>query len=195
MLILLRTILAMLLMFFVPGYLIVMAVFPRRGELDKDFDKLYRLALAVGLSIVIFILLGFFLNQFGENSDTGMGYFTTGNIILCLVGVSAFFFALGWWRGAYPKLGEYHPALIRNPPPDPRSLLGIRIRDKKKAFRYRRLADKKYAVIDLIDDYEEKERVHSGEQEKYYREKRLALQKELKNIEAEMYDIEESEGV
>jgi uncharacterized membrane protein len=49
---------AVLLVFFVPGYLFVAAVFPK----DGDLKWVERLALSLGLSIVIVPLLGLFLN-------------------------------------------------------------------------------------------------------------------------------------
>jgi uncharacterized membrane protein len=58
-----RIILAMILLFFLPGILLVQAVFPRKGELDPEFDWLYRLGIGIGLSIVLTILVGFGLNS------------------------------------------------------------------------------------------------------------------------------------
>ena len=39
----LRIIFALFLLFFLPGYMLVQALFPRKGELDQDFDWLYRI--------------------------------------------------------------------------------------------------------------------------------------------------------
>ena len=38
----LRVIAGMLLVLFLPGYTLIQAMFPRRGELDEEFDTLYR---------------------------------------------------------------------------------------------------------------------------------------------------------
>ncbi len=171
----------------------VQALFPRKGELDREFDTLYRISIAIGLSIVITILTGFALNFLGPNPDTGIGYFTTGYIVLTLLSISFSFFLIGWLRGAFPILGKWHPVLIRNPPPDPRSLVGLEIRDRKKAFHHRLMVNEKFQLLDAIEDMEKKEAMHSGEMQTYYRKKQLDLQKKLKDLEAQIWEMENSE--
>lgn len=191
----LRAVIALLLIFFLPGFFLVQAIFPRKRELDKDFDLLYRGALGIGLSIVITILLGFVLNAFGVNPETQMGYFSSTYIALGLILLTLLFFFIGWWRGAYLFMGKWHPALIRLPPRDPRSLVGIVIRDKKNAFKHQMLAEGKFRILDEIEYLEKNEESHTGEKESYYREKRLKLQKELKELELEMIGIEQTEVI
>ena len=38
----LQVVFGLLLVMFIPGYTLVQLMFPRRGELDDEFDKLYR---------------------------------------------------------------------------------------------------------------------------------------------------------
>ena len=100
--------------FFLPGYTLVGLLFPRRGELDPEYDIVYRIALGMGLSIVIAIIVGFMLNAISTEEQ---GYVSAGPLWASLVSVTAVFFAGGWWRGAYPWLGMVHPSLYRPPPP------------------------------------------------------------------------------
>ncbi len=102
----LRIIGAILLIFFLPGFMFINALFPLKNELDEEDDMLYRIVLGMALSIVLSILVGFFLNSLGINPDTGKGYFDTPYILAGLVTVTVVFFVIGYLRGAYPRLGR-----------------------------------------------------------------------------------------
>ena len=52
---------AVLLMFFLPGFMLVQVLFPRKNELDEECHLMFRMILGVGLSIVITVLDGFVL--------------------------------------------------------------------------------------------------------------------------------------
>ncbi len=192
---LLRAILALLLIFFIPGFITANAIFPRKGELDIKLDMLYRAALGIGLSIVITILTGFFLNALGPDPDTGIGYFTTWYIILSLSLVSIITFGIGWWRGAYQFMGNWHPKLIRPVPQDPRSLTGPMFGNREKGFEHRQLVEKKFKAIDKINELEKKEDMHDGETADYYREKISGTKKTLREIEARLIELEQEEEV
>jgi hypothetical protein len=99
--------------FFLPGYTLVAALFPRKGELDPEYDIVYRIALGMGLSIVIAIIVGFALNAISTEVN---GYVSAGPLWISLISVTAFFFAAGWFRGAYPWMGAVHQTLYRDPP-------------------------------------------------------------------------------
>ena len=64
----LRVIFGLLLVLFIPGYLLIAIMFPRTGELDEEFDGLYRITLGMAMSICIVILVGFILG------NPGLGY-------------------------------------------------------------------------------------------------------------------------
>ena len=49
---------ALLLLFFLPGWTLVNLLFPRKGELDREYDLLYRLTLGIVMSVVVTILYG-----------------------------------------------------------------------------------------------------------------------------------------
>jgi hypothetical protein len=105
----LRVIIAIFFIFFIPGFFLVQALFPRRNELDEEYDVLYRIILGIVLSIVITTLDGFILSSLGINPSTGKGYWDTPYIFGSLVGISAVLFIIGWYRGAYPLLGRRLP--------------------------------------------------------------------------------------
>jgi hypothetical protein len=90
----------------IPGFTLIQALFPRRNELDEEYDFLYRIILGITLSIVITTLDGFILGSFGINPNTGKGYWDTPYIFGSLIGISLVLFVIGWYRGAYPLLGR-----------------------------------------------------------------------------------------
>jgi hypothetical protein len=95
---------AMLLMFFLPGFMLVQALFPRKKELDEEYDLLLRIVLGVGMSIVITALDGFVLGSLGVNPDTDKGYWEPFYITLSLASITVILFAIGLYRGGYPFL-------------------------------------------------------------------------------------------
>ena len=98
--------------FFLPGYTMVTMLFPRKGELDPEYDLLYRTTLGMGLSIVLAIMAGFGLNAISSEEH---GYVTAGPLLGVLLLATGLFFLVGWYRGAYPWLGLLHPSLYRAP--------------------------------------------------------------------------------
>src|SRR2546423_10314621 len=138
-----RVIGALVLLFFVPGYLLSNALYPRKGELDREYDGLYRLALGIVLSIAVTVFWSFLLNSFGVNGSTGLGYVVGPNIAGGLIGLSAAFFGLGWWRGAYPWMARLHPALARVPKPGPGELLTAEERDHRVRLKLQELAEER----------------------------------------------------
>jgi hypothetical protein len=186
----LRIIGALLLLFFIPGFLMVQAMFPRKGELDVDFDWLYRFTLGIGLSIVLTILVCFGLNALGVNPETGMGYVTTVPITLALVVISLAFFGVGWFRGAFPIMGRLHPSLIRFPPRDPKLEDIPYLADKEKRYKHQWLEERRFSLIREIDNAERLIEVHANRQRDYYikrKEERLA---ELREVEDQIKEIE-----
>ena len=160
---LIRLALALLLIFVIPGVAIINLIFPRKGALDEELDNLYRLALGMGMSMVVTIFTGFFLNYFGVNPETGMGYLSGPYIALVLIIVSLLAFIGGWWRGAYQFMGHWHPKLIRPAPLDHQSLTGPLFKDKELGFKYNNLLKENYTLIDRITELEKDEERHGGE--------------------------------
>ena len=108
----LNTIVAFLLTFILPGYTLVNAVFPSKGEFDDDFDLIYRITFGIGMSVVITILVGFSLG-IAPLINLGSGYFNYLNVLITLSSLTVIFFVVCWWRGAYRWMGIIHPKLER----------------------------------------------------------------------------------
>src|SRR2546422_7276461 len=141
-----RVIGALVLLFFLPGFLLINALYPRKGELDREYDALYRLTLGIVLSIAVTVFWSFFLNSLGINVATDLGYVVGPNIAGGLIGLSIAFFALGWWRGAYPWMARVHPSLARVPKPGPGELLTEDERDHRVRLKLQPLAEKREAL-------------------------------------------------
>jgi hypothetical protein len=185
----LRIIAGLLLIFFIPGLTVVQALFPRKGELDVEFDPLYRVTLAIGLSIVVTILAGFALNSLGINPQTGMGYFTAPYITLSLVLISMVLFIVGWYRGAYPFLEKLHPALLRLPKLEAESVLP---KGKKAVvLQLQTLSKEREDLRRTIKDCERKIKLQSGSMKEHYRRKKSEAQEKLKDIDERLSGLQE----
>ena len=98
-----RVVAGLLLVLFLPGYTLIQAMFPRRGELDEEFDTLYWVTLGMAMSICVVILIGFVLGNpslgsapdWGGWSDGDKGYFQTSFITVSLTTVTLLFFGIG----------------------------------------------------------------------------------------------------
>ncbi|TLZ74787.1 MAG: DUF1616 domain-containing protein [Methanobacteriota archaeon] len=187
----LRVIGALVLLFFLPGWLLINALYPRRGELDREYDALYRLTLGIVLSIAVTVFWSFFLNSLGVNPTTDLGDVNAPNIAGGLIGLSALFFALGWWRGAYPWMARLHPALARVPKPGPGELLTEEERDHRIRLKLQGLAERRESLRRAIKDAERRMRLQSADAREHYEERRERSRAELKEVEAELKQLEE----
>jgi len=185
-----RVIGALVLLFFLPGYLLINALYPRKGELDREYDTLYRLTLGFVLSIAVTVFWAFFLNSLGVNAS-GFGDVTAPNIAAGLIGLSVVFFVLGWWRGAYPWMVRVHPSLARLPKPGPGELLTEEGRDHRVRIKLQELAERREALRRSIKDAERRMRLQSTEAKSYYETVRDKSRAELKTLEAELRKLEE----
>ena len=185
-----RVIGALVLLFFLPGYLLINALYPRKGELDREYDTLYRLTLGFVLSIAVTVFWAFFLNSLGVNAS-GFGDVTAPNIAAGLIGLSVVFFVLGWWRGAYPWMVRVHPSLARLPKPGPGERLAEEERDHRVRIKLQELAERREALRRSIKDAERRMRLQSTEAKSYYETVRDKSRAELKTLEAELRKLEE----
>jgi len=106
----LRFLLSVLFMFFLPGYTLINAVYPGKGELDEELDLLYRIAYSIGMSVAIVLMIGFGLGH------TFSGGFVAINMWISLIFFTFLFFLIGWYRGAYQSLSLISPRLTRTEP-------------------------------------------------------------------------------
>ncbi len=187
----LRVVGALILVFILPGVLLVNALYPRRGELDREYDRLYRLTLGIVLSIAVTVLWGFLLNALPVNPITNMGQVVPDNILAGLLGLSALFFVLGWWRGAYPWTARLHPSLARTPKPGPESLLTDEEKDHRVRMKLEELAERREKLRRTIRDYERRMQVQSADARSHYETKRDEARSELKRVETELRKIED----
>lgn len=187
----LRVLGALFLVFFLPGWLLVNVLYPRKGELDREYDALYRITLGIVLSIAVTVLWGFFLNSLGLQPGLDLGYVTGPFILAGLLGLSALFFALGWWRGAYPRMARLHPSLARAPKPAPGDLFSDEDRDHKVRLKLEDLAVRREKLRRAIKDYERRMQLQSADARGYYEEKRDSTRRELKAVEAELKALEQ----
>ncbi|MEK6851362.1 MAG: DUF1616 domain-containing protein [Candidatus Thermoplasmatota archaeon] len=183
--------LAFPLLLFLPGWTLINLLFPRKGELDREYDALYRITLGIVMSLVVLVLLGFLLNALGVDASSGMGYFTAPNIWISLSGLTVLFFAAGWWRGAYPVLGRLHPALKRPAPREPASILGDLDADRKTLERFRELAAERERIRRAVRDADRRVSLHTGSIRQHYERKRTEAQDKLREVDVALTKLEE----
>jgi hypothetical protein len=178
---LLQIVAGVLLVFFLPGYTLVNLLFPRKGELDPEYDVVYRSALGMGLSIVIAIIVGFGLNAISTEEQ---GYVTSGPLWGLLVGITAVFIVLGWYRGAYPSAGYIHPSLYR-----PVGVKGV-VRDGRSEFQRKRtierlVYERESLLLDLAS-YEDRTSTSNPQRRTYYRQRMEQARARIKEINREL---------
>lgn len=186
-----RVIGALVLLFFLPGFSLINALYPRKGELDREYDGLYRLTLGIVLSIAVTVFWSFFLNSLGENPTTEKGFVVPENVAGGLIGLTLAFFALGWWRGAYPWMARVHPKLARVPKPGPGELLTEEERDHRVRLRLQELAERRESLRRAIKDAERRMQMQSAGAQSHYEEVRDRSRAELKAVEAKLRALEE----
>lgn len=154
----------LLVIFFLPGFTLINMMFPRRGELDPEYDLVYRTALGMGTSVVISILVGFALNAI---SNEEQGYVTAGPLWAILLSLTGVFLALGWFRGAYPRAGYIHPLLYRAPVKkgEPRTVGS----DFARKRRLEALVVERETLLKDIEKYTERSATSNPQRKLYYR--------------------------
>jgi len=99
----------LILIFFLPGFTVVQALFPGKNEVDAYDEWPMRIMMACILSLmfsgVIYVLLALAPGK----------PLTAANMALSLLGFSGLFFLIGYYRGGYPFLGG--PEAPGVPPP------------------------------------------------------------------------------
>ncbi len=196
----LRVIAGLLLVLFLPGYTLIQAMFPRKGELDEEFDVLYRVTLGIAMSICVVILIGFILGNpslgnapdWGGLSDGDKGYFQTFFVTTSLVAITLIFFVAGWYRGAYPWMANIHSSLARAPP-------GLRIESElavagkyipAELLELQGLKHDRENVKEKLKEAESRKRSGSSMMKKYYEKREKTLLADLSDIDSRMADLD-----
>ena len=180
-----------LLIFVLPGIMLIKAMFPRPGELDEEYNGIYVLALGMATSICLTILAGFVLGSL-EPKAGEKGYFDRPYIIGSLLGMTFTFFLIGWWRGAYPWLGLLHTKLARFPLPAeaPRGTK----RDDELMARIEDLTREHDTLKREVKDLLKRERTHGKKMAKHYKERREEAEKELERVREELDAAKEQQS-
>lgn len=187
----LNIVLGLLLIFVLPGVMLIKAMFPRPGELDQEYNGIYVLALGMTTSVCITILVGFVLGSIPTDAGE-QGYFERPLLLGSLVGLTLLFFAVGWWRGAFPWMGLLHPKLARFPLPvdAPRS---TRRHDELLA-RIEELTREHDSLKREIKDLLKRERTHGKKMADHYKERRVEAEKELERVREELEVAKEQQS-
>lgn len=178
-----------LFIFFLPGFMMINALFPRKGELDKEFDMLYRITLGMGMSIVTTILVGFFLGSIPV--ETGQkGYFQGPYIWSMLLSLTAVFFVVGWYRGAYQWMGWLHPKLERPQPPEP-GPKDFEYEDEKDILHeMQKLARRRQQLKYKIKEAKKKSGAQAKSIRDHYKKKKKKAEEELKEVDERLKELE-----
>lgn len=182
----LQVIYGFLLVLFLPGFTMIQLLFPRKGELDEEFDMLYRVTLGIAMSMVVVILTGFVL------AHPSVRLFKEPYLSITYLSFTAVFFVGGWYRGAYPWLGRIHPSLYRLAPkvsPDTDDL--VQAKEITPALvQLRQLARDRQDTRKKIKEIERKSRISSPSLKKYWENRKNVFLQDLKDIEKKISDLE-----
>ncbi len=165
-----RLTLTILFMFFLPGYTLINAVFPAKGEFDEGLDMLYRIAFSIGISGAIFVSIGFILGNIPING----GLFVASNLWISLVSLTFLFFIVGWYRGRYQFLAIISSKLSRDRP----DVTEHKNEGKDKVRRLQELAKRRGALKERI-------KFSDGEKKQELEEELKKIEEKLKKAEAE----------
>lgn len=173
---------AVLLMFFLPGFMLVQALFPRKNELDEEHDLLFRVVLGIGMSIVITALDGFVLGSLGINPATDKGFWDPFYITLSLSLITIVLFFIGWYRGSYPSLKKSKKR--------PESTLQLIDTNRENYLKImNQLKQKRKMIEKLIIKLENA----PPEERKRYEGRKSRLEKKVKKLEDELIELGKAE--
>jgi hypothetical protein len=95
--------LSIALIFFLPGFFLVLAIFPKRGALGADFDLLFKIALGIMLSLLISTLTGMLIYGIDELSSAPAS--VQSQRLWAILGFASIAFAaISWFRGGIRAL-------------------------------------------------------------------------------------------
>lgn len=173
-----RAVVGLLLAMFLPGYMFMRMLFPRKGELGGELDTLYHIVLGILMSNILVVFTGFIILWY---SSAEAPRYNTKNITIALATLTLVFFAAGWYRGAHPWLGRLHPKLARYPVI---SMAGRgQIKDQKKLRKIAEISTKIHSTRREIKALEQLMLYGPEDEKKEYKERLEALQTRLRKLE------------
>ncbi len=165
----LQVIAAIFVLFFLPGYTFITMLFPKRGELDLEYDQLYRIGIGMAMSIVISIMVGFVLGA--------TNLFYASYLWITLINLSIIFYLIGFYRGGYPTI---------------RKLLGLEKEDKYDRLIYlQELLKERKKLIKKLEEVDRIIRLGAVNRE-YHEKKRKEIIKSIMELDEK---IEKMRGV
>ena len=187
----LRIIFGIVLIFFLPGYMLIKALFPGSKDLDKEYNTLYVITLGMAMSIVITILSGFVLGSIPPDSS-GKGYFKLEYIVGNLVAITCVLFFAAWYRGGFPIMGKLHPSLLRVPKSEKAKFKkSTDERVDELVLEFKELARRRERIKRDILDAERKMRAQSSAMRDHYKRKVERLKEELEKVKERIKELEE----
>jgi len=188
----LRIIAGIVLIFFLPGYMLVKSLFPGSKDLDKEYNTLYVVTLGMAMSIVITILSGFILGSIPPDPETEKGYFKSPYIETNLIVITVVLFVVAWYRGGFPIMGKLHPSLLRVPKVEKE--LFKKSKDERVdelVLEFKELARRRERLKRDIRDSETKMRVQSASMRDHYKRKLERQREELEKVMERIKELEE----
>ena len=183
----LQVIAGIVILFFLPGYTLVNLLFPRKGELDPEYDQVYRVTLGMALSLAISIMIGFLLNAAGDEQHA---YVAPGPLWEVLLSITAILALGGWLRGAYPLAGMIHPKLYRSPAQtSTRGSPVLGFDAHRKASKI--LLEREYVLADL-KVFAERAKTSNPQRSLYYKRRMEQARNRIEKINEELKEIERS---
>lgn len=175
----LRIFLAIVLLFFLPGYMVIKSLFPGKRDLDNEYNEIYVFTLSIAMSIVISILTGFILASLPPDAS-GKGYLRSPFIEISLITITIILFIIAWHRGAFPWLGKVHPKLQK-----------VIKEEEYTAEEILELAREREILTRRVKEYTRKMRTVSKSMRNHYERKKKEAVKKLREVEKRIEDIEE----
>jgi hypothetical protein len=176
----LRTVAAVVFLFFVPGFFLWKALVPRPKDIADEFAAVYTAAFSMALSIAAVVLTGIVLGSLPPDPVTGRGHIVDWSFP-ALLALSAAAAGVAWYRGAFPWLGRYVAALGRQPKPPPD---GTGVSDDPK--RYWREQELSARRVELRAQLKRIERSRGSGERADRSAKKAEVARELSQLDAEL---------
>ena len=175
----------MIILFFLPGYTLINMLFPRKGELDPEYDQVYRVTLGMALSVSLSIMVGFALNALGDETHA---YVTSEPLWLVLILMTGLFAIGRWLRGAYPMAGLIHPKLYLPPGRSAgRGDLALGFNAHRRASKI--LIEREYLLAD-VKTFAERATTSNPQRSLYYKRRLEQTRERIEKINEELKKLE-----
>jgi len=181
-----------LIIFFLPGFMLIKALFPGSKDLDKEYNTLYVITLGMAMSIVITILSGFVLGSIPPDPATDKGYFKAPYIQINLIVITVILFFVAWYRGGFPIMGRIHPSLLRVPKSEKAQFKkSPNERVDELVLEFKELARRRERLKRDIRDSERKMLAQSKAMRDHYKRKVERQKEELEKVKERIKELEE----